>query len=176
MSHVFTQNNWGGIRSHYSHFGKKISAEKKNEWAIDPYAWSGLINFTPIEDWFWSDIRECDCVLYPQYPAGKFFLDFANPLAKVGIECDGAQYHKDKEKDAARDKTLQDMGWSIYRITGSDCQSESDFDTGRLSPAGVFLRRIALRHGLARDGFDQVLSNMLQRHDALEKGTFYGHE
>jgi very-short-patch-repair endonuclease len=161
-------NNWSALREHYAWLTPKIMAEAVNEWATDPYAWNGMVHMTPIEYWLWHDIRECDCVLYPQYPVGRVFLDFANPKAKVGIECDGAAYHQDKAKDAARDAELAAMGWSIYRITGSDCRTESDFENGRMSRAGVFMRRIAVHHGLSRGGFEVVLAEMLARHDAGE--------
>lgn len=161
-------NNWAALREHYTWLTPKIMAQEVNEWATDAYAWNGMVHMTPIEYWLWHDIRECDCVLYPQYPVGKFFLDFANPKAKVGIECDGAAYHQDKAKDAARDKVLEDMCWTIYRISGSDCRTESDFENGRMSRAGVFMRRIAVRHGLSRGGFEEVLVEMLARHDAGE--------
>lgn len=159
-----TPNNWTALREHYSRLTPQIMAEKVNEWATDAYAWEGMVHMTPIESWLWQDIRECDCVLYPQYPVGRVFLDFANPKAKVGIECDGAAYHQDKAKDAARDKLLQDMGWTIYRISGSDCWTDSDSETGRMGRAGVFMRQIAVRHGLARCGFGDTLAEMLARH------------
>lgn len=168
MSTTFGTNNWKALREHYAYFYKEIMAEAHNEWAIDPYAWHGMLHLTPIETWFWADIRECDCVFYPQYPVGRYFIDFANPKAKVGIECDGAEYHKDKAKDAARDAELSALGWTIYRISGSDCRTESDFYNGRLGKAGVFMRRIAVKHDLARNGFGEVLVEMLARYDAGE--------
>lgn len=161
-------NNWTAIREHYEWLTPKILAQDRNEWATDTYAWNGMVNLTPIEYWLWADIRECDCVFYPQYPVGRVFLDFANPKAKVGIECDGAEFHKNKQKDAARDQILTDLGWTIYRISGSDCRTESDFENGRMSRAGVFMRRIAIEHGLARNGFEKTLRAMLERHEAGE--------
>ena len=41
---------------------------------------------------------------YPQYPIGKYFVDFADPVKKIVIECDGKKYHQDKEKDKRRQR------------------------------------------------------------------------
>lgn len=144
-------NNWNAIRSHYGHFTPQILAERSDEWAIDAYAWdNGMIQLTPIEVWLWADIRESGCIFYPQYPVGRVVLDFANPKAKVGIECDGAAYHKDKAKDAARDADLAAQGWKIYRITGSDCRTDFDPETRAPGRAGVFIQGIAASHRVQR--------------------------
>ena len=84
----------------WSQHRKTILAAPKNEWAVDPYAWSEWIRLTPIEEALWTDIRQANSVFYPQWPEAGYFLDFANPKAKVALECDGAAYHQDKEKDA----------------------------------------------------------------------------
>lgn len=145
------KNDWSKIRAFYAELTPLILAERRDEWATDAYAWqeSGAIYFTQIERWLWHDIRECGAVLYPQYPVGRFFVDFANPVAKVAIECDGADFH-DAEKDAARDKELRSMGWIVYRISGKDCRTGVDDDTRKISAAGVFIRKICILHSIAR--------------------------
>lgn len=116
-------NNWNALREHYARHAKVIEACDRNEWAMDPYAWStGIMRMTPIEEWLWHDIRDANAVFYPQYPIGGFFVDFANPRAKVAIECDGAAFHLDKSKDEAR----------------------------RASPTRVRIQEIADRHRIAR--------------------------
>lgn len=151
----FIPNNWSAIRAHYAYHSPRILAAPKNEWAGDAYDWDdgqGIIYMTPIEAWLWGDIRAYDLVLYPQYPVGRFFVDFANPVAKVAIECDGAAYHQDKAKDAVRDRELLDLNWTVYRITGSDCRTECDEETGEPGNAGRFIRAIGDSHGIRRDG------------------------
>lgn len=143
--------NWNAIRDHYEALGPRIMAERKDEWAIDPYAWSHIIQLTPIEDWLWVQIREANAIFYPQYPVGRFFVDFGNPVARVAIECDGAAFHKDKAKDAARDQALMHMGWRVYRIPGSHCIRDNDPDTGHIREAARFVYRIVLNHGLSRN-------------------------
>jgi very-short-patch-repair endonuclease len=144
-------HNWNLIKEYYDLMDQKILKEAKNEWAIDAYAWdTGLITMTPIERWFWSDIRKANAVLYPQYPAHGFFLDFANPVAKVGIECDGRDFHLDKEKDAKRDALLGKHGWMVYRISGSDCMKEFDEESNTPSASMEFIRHICNVHGISR--------------------------
>lgn len=109
-------NDWQTVKAFYDFYNPKIMRGVQNEWVIDPYAWDmGAIRMTPIESWFWQDIRQANAVLYPQYPVAGCFLDFANPVAKVGIECDGHAYHLDKEKDRQRDASDVEIPESINR-------------------------------------------------------------
>jgi len=142
-------NDWNALRKHYRALTKAIEATPKNEWATDAYAFEGLVRMTPIEQWLWHDIRAVDAVLYPQFPILGFFVDFANPRAKVAIECDGAAYH-DESKDAARDAKLTNAGWVVYRISGSDCRDGVGLDSGENSKARNFIKQIAMNHKLLR--------------------------
>jgi len=147
-------NKWPVIRTHYKKHNPGILAERRDEWAIDPYAWDAqppFIFLTPIESWFWADARNADLVLYPQYPVAGVFVDFANPAAKVAIECDGAEFHTNKCKDAIRDEGLAYIGWTVYRITGADCRKEFDEKEMRLSASADLCRQIGLRHGIKRN-------------------------
>lgn len=155
---MYMQNNWNAIRALYRSFNDRIMAAPTNEWGMDPYAWDSdnIIFLTPIETWLWADIRANDAVLYPQYPVLDFFVDFANPKAKVAIECDGAAYHMDKAKDAARDKRLTDAGWSVYRISGASCRMECDEETGAPSVPHLFIQRICNRHDISRNGREET--------------------
>lgn len=163
-------NNWQMIREFYDIVNPVILKEVRNEWAIDAYAWdTGLITMTPIECCFWQDIREANAVMYPQYPVGGVFLDFANPVAKVGVECDGKAFHLDAEKDRARDEKLQGIGWHIYRITGSDCMKDCDSESDDVSPGRQLMSDICDRHRISRNtlpfksGFvaiQEVIKNM----------------
>lgn len=57
--------------------------------------------------------------MYPQLPVLNYFIDFANPYYKIGLELDGKDFH-DTEKDRIRDQHLYDNGWRIFRISGSE--------------------------------------------------------
>lgn len=158
--------NWSAIRAHYEEIIPEILAEIRNEWAVDPYHWSGVMTMTPIEDFMWSAIREVNAIFYPQYQVGRFFVDFANPVARVAIECDGAAYHQDVEKDAERDRDLNAMGWVVYRITGSECNQVGYPEIGRLGTGEMLLRQIALVHGLTRkDSMKEFCIQSLKRHE-----------
>lgn len=92
--------------------------------SCDPYMiadWAIL--FTPIEAAIWSDIRCYGLPFWPQFPIGRYIVDFADPVRKIALECDGAAYH-DPEKDRARDAAIEKMGWITYRIPGRDCFEE----------------------------------------------------
>jgi very-short-patch-repair endonuclease len=148
----FIPNDWDAIRTFYALWNPLILVECSDEWAMDPYEWEimGAIHLTPIERWLWHDIRKHNAVLYPQYPVGRFFVDFANPVAKVAIECDGEAYHQDKARDASRDEELRAKGWRVYRITGRDCRSEFNEETMERGASDLFLERICERNPIKR--------------------------
>ncbi len=75
---------------------------------------------TPIEAEAWQCIRGRRVVFYPEFPVLNYFIDFANPYLKVGVELDGKEFHN-AEYDRQRDKQLYDEGWTIYRIPGREC-------------------------------------------------------
>lgn len=148
------------VQAHYRRHEAAILASR-GEWAIDAYAWDheAGIQLTPIERALWHDIRAEDLVLYPQYPVGRFFVDFGNPAWKVAIECDGARWHVDAGRDLDRQTQIEAMGWSVYRISGRDCFTdfeEGDDDNGRpfvrAGAARVFIRNIATKHPYLRRG------------------------
>lgn len=156
------------IKAHYMAHTADI-LESPSEWGIDPYAFEQCpaIDLTPIERALWHDIRAVDIVMYPQYPVGRFFVDFGNPAAGVAIECDGARWHLDKEKDALRDEALKRLGWVVYRITGRGCLTDTTEirdEHGRirpeLSPARKFIQAIADQHPVGRGRRDVCLDQI----------------
>lgn len=84
----------------------------------DPYIhdWQ----FSPIENHVWNDIRTIGMPFYPQIPVLNYFIDFGCPFMKIGIECDGKEWH-DSAKDKDRDAELVGEGWMIFRIEGHKC-------------------------------------------------------
>lgn len=134
MTSKYLQNDWQQIRDLYKANILEIMASHPHQYGIDPYEWDmgrNIIHMTPIERAMWSDIRTTGIVMYPQWPACGFFLDFANPVAKVAIECDGREFH-DREEDAKRDAGLASVGWKVFRMKGSDCLRDgTEDDRGR---------------------------------------------
>lgn len=148
---VYTKNKWNAIAAFYKSYSAEILATPKNQWAMDPYAWDmgdAMIFMTPIEVAFWADVRQFDVVLYPQYPVAGVFLDFANPAAKVAVECDGAQFHLDKAKDEARDAALASRGWTVYRLTGRECKQDFNDETREYSVPAKLVQLLIQRHGI----------------------------
>jgi very-short-patch-repair endonuclease len=137
------------LRKFYALADDQIKAAGRRRWGIYAYEIDWIKVFTPIEYGLWYDIREQGAVLYPQYPVGRFFADFANPVAKVIVECDGAAWHKDKDKDRCRQDEIEAMGWHVYRITGREClQADTDesFDT---LASRKFIERIICNHDIS---------------------------
>lgn len=54
-----------------------------------------------------------------QYPILNYNADFVIPALRIVIECDGEHWHQDKEKDAIRQKRIEDEGWFVLRYTGT---------------------------------------------------------
>ena len=50
------------------------------------------------------------------YHVGRFWIDWAFPEQKLGIECDGKWWHQDKEKDKRRDEKLAKGGWQMLHF------------------------------------------------------------
>lgn len=100
-------------------FDEIRKAHNFNQGTDDPYFmdWS----FTPIEYAAWQDIRGSGLPMLPQVPVLKYFIDFGDPVKKIGIECDGKAWH-DPIKDKKRDKQLSEVGWKIFRIPGHVCK------------------------------------------------------
>lgn len=121
-------SHWRGrfnaIRRQYAEYQRLVSAGVCDWKFGDPYSIADwLMIFTPIERGAWSDIRELPFSVWPQYPVGKYFVDFAIVHKRIAIECDGAAYH-DAKKDAIRDAELRRMGWHVVRIPGRDCWTD----------------------------------------------------
>lgn len=89
-------------------------------YAIFPHSFNIMSFMTPIERNVWDYLRGSGMLFYPQYPVGKYFIDFARPQDKIGIEVDGKEWHTDKKKDTLRQKELEKIGYKIYRISGGE--------------------------------------------------------
>lgn len=115
---------------------KRVRQSYKELWngreRQDPYKFSDWFEWlTPIERNVWSDIRYLGLPFYPQFPVGKYFLDFADPFKKIALEIDG-KVHLDaevKEKDKHKDTYLEKNGWTVIRIQGwKTYKSREDYE------------------------------------------------
>jgi hypothetical protein len=89
---------------------------------VDPYFVDWPSIFTPIESQMWTLIRSQPVPFYPQYPVGGYFIDFANPRLKVGIECDSRGWHERRaDLDEMRARDLYQLGWLVFGFSGRAC-------------------------------------------------------
>jgi hypothetical protein len=120
------RGNWtdwfDALRHNYRLYAAAVErGEESWGYPCDPYMIADwVLLFTPIEAAIWSDIRAYGLPFWPQFPVGKYFVDFADPVRRIALECDGAAYH-DAAKDRRRDEALEQMGWTTYRIPGREC-------------------------------------------------------
>lgn len=118
------------------------------QWAFRCWEELGLrYLLSPIEAAVWDVIRLEGLVLYPQYPVAGYFVDFGHPVAKVAVECDGKQYHKDYQRDRERQSQIEAHGWTVYRLRGWECNAWGTEDEA--SPAESLLRQIGRDHRLS---------------------------
>ena len=151
---VDLRERFARIRAFYRARHDEIMADGQDWPDGEAYLWEheGRIQLTPIERMLWHDIRQEGLILWPQYPVGRYFVDFGNPVAKVAIECDGERWHRDAKRDARRQAEIEALGWTVYRITGRDCITDftetQDDGALRVTPgaARAFIRDIAARH------------------------------
>ena len=63
-----------------------------------------------------------DTSFYEEFHIGRWFLDFAWPNKKIGIEIDGAQHEwpERKKSDKEKDEYCMSLGWKILRLKWSD--------------------------------------------------------
>lgn len=112
-------HQWKMIRAAYDDWMPHIMEASRNHRKISPYFIDWLPLFTPIENDAWNSIRFCGVPLYPQVPAMDYFIDFANPYKKIGLELDGKDFH-DPASDLKRDEHLRKYGWRIFRVKGTE--------------------------------------------------------
>jgi len=114
-------DKWGFLRQIYMELLPWImeGAKKDVTCAVIPYPVDWSRYMSPIEISAWYSIRSHYIPMYPQFPVFNYFIDFANPYLRIGLELDGEAYH-DPKKDKARDKMLLKYGWKIFRVTGKE--------------------------------------------------------
>lgn len=130
IKHQFTElekitDKWGFIRQMYMEMMSDIMAKAKQNVSIplNPYFLDWSTHFSPIEYNAWVSIRATRIALYPQFPLFNYFIDFANPYLRIGLELDGKDFHNE-EKDRDRDEMLYKFGWKIFRVTGKETYNE----------------------------------------------------
>lgn len=80
----------------------------------DPYivAWEGFL--TRDEFAVWEDIRCVGLPLLPKLPVDSYFIDFADPVERIGIMV--VHRSRGTRQRSTRSGQLHWKGWKIYRI------------------------------------------------------------
>lgn len=79
---------------------------------------------SPIEEFMLNAFAVEGIGIYcrPQFEIGKHRVDFAFPVARLAVECDGKEYHFSDtlqiERDQKRDKYLAKKGWIVMHFDG----------------------------------------------------------
>ncbi len=111
-------NRQRAIRALYEAFTLDQLAE------LDTLIFEFDATLTPIERDVQEDLRAAGLSMFQQYPVGPYFLDFADPVKRIGIEADGKAFH-DANRDRVRDQRLWDeFGWRVYRVSGAECKRQ----------------------------------------------------
>src|SRR3954447_4113192 len=92
------------VRRLYRELEPRILDAARSNSQICPYSvsWDDFWRTSPPEFGAWWSIRSYGLPLYPQYPVGRWFVDFGDPYRKIALEVDGAEHH-DIEADSQRD-------------------------------------------------------------------------
>ena len=116
-----TPKRWKLIREFYAEIEPYILDGER----VSPYMVPLADFMTPIEYAVWCDIRCYGLPFYMQYPVGRRFVDFGDPVRKIAIEVDGKAYHS-PEKDAPKNAEILNEGWYLFRVTGRDALYRQD--------------------------------------------------
>lgn len=75
---------------------------------------------SPLERDLHAALRERGVDAEPGVEVGRYRLDLAIRRGDGGVdvECDGAPFHTDDERDAERDRVLRRKGWTVVRFSG----------------------------------------------------------
>lgn len=100
--------------------------EEENSVKIAPVIQNimGGVLESPIEHYFYMELERNSLAEFcrPQFEIGKYRTDFAFPIARLAVECDGQDYHyatqEQIERDQKRDKYFALKGWRIIRFEG----------------------------------------------------------
>ncbi|MBA4602045.1 endonuclease domain-containing protein [Thermoactinomyces mirandus] len=136
---------WSSVKKAYRRVRRKAIESKKKakqtiRWILSPYlavkfiieqvAWGHFpvldknmfMTDSILERWLYYDIRSVyKGKIFPQYPIGPYWADFALPDYRLVIELDGHKYHKDrKDKDRRRNAYMYRQGWKVMRFTYYD--------------------------------------------------------
>jgi len=70
-----------------------------------------------------------------QVKIGKYRVDILieGRDCDLVVECDGAEFHTDQEKEKERDEYLIKLGYSVMHLTGSEIYRKADYHAFRIA-------------------------------------------
>ncbi len=97
----------------------------------------------PYESWFEVDVAmellRRHYRIRPQYRADKYRIDLVveDGIKRLAIECDGTHWHgpEEFEKDLARQRQLERVGWTFVRIRESEFRTNPELAINRILEA-----------------------------------------
>jgi len=111
----------------------------------------------PFDSWFEVDvflkIVDRGYRVLPQFPANRKRIDLVveGLCGRLAVECDGDEVHMDRwEEDQMRQRDLERVGWTFWRVRGSDFYRDPD---GALTELWAILtkHKITPRHAWESD-------------------------
>ena len=121
----------------------------------------------------------------PQHPVGGYRIDIVVGKAdrRLAVECDGAAFHWTDEQirsDLSRQAQLERMGWTFYRLRGTEFYRDPDKALGRLVRR---LEELGIPRGLVPDsaaepsGGDELITRVRARAAQIRRefGSRAGH-
>lgn len=99
---------------------------------------------SPFEEQVYDALIQRNWDVHKQVGCARYRIDLAvvDPEARgrylLGIECDGANYHRAKtarDRDKLREGILRDLGWKLHRIWSTDWWTDPDRELTKLETA-----------------------------------------
>ena len=81
---------------------------------------------TPEERALWERLRHARPRFTRQLPVGRYILDLACRTARIAIEIDGSQHIENNERDEARTRFLEQLGWRVMRFWNSEVRENPE--------------------------------------------------
>ena len=86
-------------------------------------------NQTKSEGLLWSILRAeqlCGLKFRRQHPIGPWITDFACVEKMLVVEVDGGYHDETGEEDVQRQKSLEELGWTVIRFTDKDVEEDAE--------------------------------------------------
>lgn len=82
-------------------------------------------NESPIEEKMTGALQRFGVKIEFQKEIGPYRADIYVPSDKIVVECDGIEYHQDKERDKKRDKYMRENGYKVLRFWGTEIHNDA---------------------------------------------------